>query len=139
MSVAPVPPVPAPVRAPQEPPAVKDPNFVLVVVESVPNPEGDGISHTKAFVDGKEAGKTDVGRKSEPRTLKLRLPPGNVPVRLEQWTLPDVGEWARLDDALQPRERFVRVEDGTVVRLELRFSEGEASNTLSVTRDNVSR
>ncbi len=70
-------PVPAPPArpAPQEPPEVKDPNFVLVVDESVPNPDDDGISFTKVFVDGKEAGKTAVGRKSEERALKLKLPP----------------------------------------------------------------
>jgi hypothetical protein len=129
-----VPPVPRALRAPQEPAEVKDPNFLLVVDESVPNPDDDGVSYTKIFVDGKETGKTSVGRKSEERTLKLKLPPGNVLVKLEQWILPPVGEWARLDDALQPRERFVRVEDGSIVRLELRFADGEASNTLTLSR-----
>lgn len=125
----------APVRrAPQEPPEVKDPNFILAVSETVPNPDDDGVSFTKVFVDGKEAGKTAVGRKSEERTLKLKLPPGNVPVRLEHWFLPAVGEWTRLDDSLQPRERFVRIEDGSIARLELRFSEDEASNTLTLSR-----
>ena len=127
-------PVPVAVQAPQEPLEVKDPDFVLVVSESVPNPDDDGISFTKVFVDGKEAGKTAVGRKSEERTLKLKLPAGNQPLRLEQWVLPSVGEWVRVDDALQPRERFVRIEDGTIARLELRFSEGEASNTLTLSR-----
>jgi hypothetical protein len=122
-------------RAAAEPPEVKDPNFILAVSETVPNPDDDGISFTKVFVDGKEAGKTSVGRKAEERTLKLKLPAGNQPVRLEQWVLPGVGEWTRLDDALQPRERFVRIEDGTVARLELRFADGEASNTLTVTRE----
>lgn len=126
-------PAPSAPRAP-EPAEVKDPNFILVVDESVPNPDDDGVSFTKVFVDGKEAGKTAVGRKSEERTLKLKLPPGNAPVRLEHWVLPGVGEWTRVDDALQPRERFVRVEDGSIVRLELRFSNDEASNTLTVLR-----
>jgi hypothetical protein len=132
-------PVPAARRAPQEPPDVKDPNFILVVSESVPNPDDDGISFTKVFVDGKEAGKTAVGRKSEERTLRLKLPPGNMPMRLEHWVLPGVGEWTRIDDSLQPRERFVRVEDGSVVRLELRFAENEASNTLTLSRESAAR
>ena len=127
-------PVPPALRAPQEPTEVKDPNFALVVSESVPNPGDDGISFTKVFADGKEVGRTAVGRKSEERTLKLKLPAGNQAVRLEQWVLPGVGEWARVDDALQPRERFVRVEDGTIARLELRFAEGEAANTLTLSR-----
>jgi hypothetical protein len=132
-------PVPTALRAPAEPAEVKDPNFILVVTQSVPNPDDDGISFTKVFVDGKEAGKTAVGRKSEERTLKLKLPAGNQPLRLEQWDLPAVGEWARVDDALQPRERFVRVEDGTIVRLELHFSDGEAANTLALSREAAPR
>lgn len=132
-------PVPPSRRAPQEPPEVKDPNFILVLTESVPNPDDDGVSFTKVFVDGKEAGKTAVGRKSEQRTLKLKLPAGNQPLRLEHWILPAVGEWTRLDDAQQPRERFVRIEDGTIARLELRYSEGEASNTLTLSRQPAGR
>ncbi|MFI5360757.1 MAG: hypothetical protein ACHQ49_02205 [Elusimicrobiota bacterium] len=141
-SIPPIPPVlPVPIarRAPQEPLEVKDPNFVLVVSESVPNPDADGISFTKVFVDNQEVGKTAVGRKSEERTLNLKLPVGNAPVRLEQWVLPDVGEWTRVDDALQPRERFVRVEDGTIVRLELHFTDGEGSNALTLSRAAVAR
>ncbi len=118
----------------EPPPEVKDPNLILVVSETVPNPDDDGISYTKVFVDGKEAGKTGVGRKADEHVLKLKLPPGNQPIRLEHWVLPGVGEWTRLDDSLQPRERFVRFEDGTIVRLELRFTEGEATNTLTLSR-----
>jgi hypothetical protein len=131
----PVAPVPAAVIAPARPAEVKDPNFILVVSETVPNPDEDGISFTKVFVDGQEAGRTAVGRKSEERTLKLKLSLGNQPLRLEQWVLPAVGEWTRVDDALQPRERFVRIEDGTIARLELRFTDGEATNTLSLSRE----
>lgn len=127
------------VPAAQEPPEVKDPNFVLVVTESVPNPDDDGVSFTKVFMDGREAGKTGVGRKSEEHTLKLKLPVGNQPMRLEHWTLPPVGEWTRLDDALQPRERFVRIEPDSIARLQLRFSEGESSNTLTLSRENAPR
>ena len=118
-----------------EAPEVKDPNFVLVVTEAVPDPADDGISYTKVFVDGREAGRTEVGRKSEEHVLKLKLPAGNQPIRLEHWILPGVGDWARVDDAFQPRERFVRVEDGTIVRLELHFAEGEGSNTLALKRE----
>lgn len=116
---------------------MKDPNLILVVTESVPDPADDGVSFTKVFVDGQEAGKTGVGRKSEERALKLKLPDGNQPLRLEHWVLPPVGEWTRLEDARQPRERFVRIEAGTVVRLSLRFAEGEVSNTLTLSRENA--
>ena len=123
--------------APPPEPEVKDPNFILTVSEVVPDPALDGVSFTKVFVDGREAGATPVGPNSTERTLKLKLPAGNEPVRLEHWVLPPVGEWTRLDDSLQPRERFVRIEDGTIVRLDLRFSEGEASNSLSLTRESA--
>jgi len=132
-------PVPPPRRVEPAPAEVKDPNFILIVSESVPNPDDDGISFTKVFADGKEVGKTAVGRKAEERTLRLKLPVGNQPIRLEQWVLPGVGEWSRLADSLQPRERFARVEDGSIVRLELRFAEGEASNTLTVSREAAAR
>jgi hypothetical protein len=128
-------PVPPALRAPQEPAEVKDPNFMLVVSETVPNPDDDGISFTKVFVDGKEVGRTAVGRKSEERALKLKLSVGNQPLRLEQWVLPGVGEWVRVDDALQPRERFVRIEDGSIARLELRFTDGEGTNKLTLSRE----
>lgn len=133
--------MPEPPKKPlfEPPPEVKDPNFLLVVDETVPNPDDDGISYTKVFVDGQEAGKTAVGRKADEKTLKLKLAAGNRLVRLEQWVLPGVGEWRRLDDALQPRERFVRVEDGSIARLELRFAEGEASNTLTLSREPAPR
>jgi hypothetical protein len=113
---------------------VKDPNFVLVVTEAVPDPTDDGISYTKVFVDGREAGRTEVGRKSDEHVLKLKIPVGNQPIRLEQWILPGTGDWTRVDDAFQPRERFVRVEDGAVVRVELHFAEGDGSNTLGISR-----
>lgn len=129
--------VAAPAPAFEEPPEVKDPNFILTVEETVPNPDDDGVCFTKVFVDGKESGKTAVGRKSVSRSLKLKLPLGNHPVRLEQWLLPPVGEWAPLEEELQPRERFVRIEEGTIARLLLRFAEGESSNSLTFSREDA--
>jgi hypothetical protein len=122
-----------------ETPEVKDPDFILVVSEVVPDPSEDEVSYTKVFVDGREAGRTEVGPKSQEHVLKLKLPIGNQPIRLEQWVLPGVGDWTRLDDDAQPRERFVRIEDGSVVRLELRFAENESSNTLALTREPAAR
>jgi hypothetical protein len=132
-------PTPARWKAEPPPPEVKDPNFILVVSEAVPNVDKDGVSFTKVFVDGRELGKTAVAPRSEARTLKLKLPPGNQPVRLEQWILPGVGEWERAPDSAQPRERFVRIEEGSVARVELRFAEGEAAHSLSVSREAAPR
>ena len=113
---------------------VKDPNFELVVVEAVPNAADEGVSFTKIFVDGKESGKTAVGPRSQEKHARMKLAAGNQPVRLEHWFLPPIGEWTRLPDALQPRERFVRVEDGTIARLTLRYAP-DGAPTLQLTRD----
>src|SRR3954469_10448307 len=89
---------------------VKDPNFEAIIVEAVPNADDEGVSFTKIFVDGKEAGKTPVGPRARERRVRLKLAMGNQPLRLEHWFLPPVGEWTLLPQTLQPRERFVRVE-----------------------------
>ena len=125
----PKPPPPPPPVAVVE---VKDPNFEAVIVEAVPNADDEGVSFTKIFVDGKETGKTSVGPRSQEKRARLKLPAGNQPVRLEHWFLPPIGEWTRLPEARQPRERFVRIEDGTIARLTLRYDpDGVASLTLS--------
>lgn len=127
----------AEIPKPLPPPAVmvlevKDPNFEVVVVEAVPNADDEGVSFTMIFVDGKEAGKTAVGPRSQEKHARLKVPTGNQPVRLEHWFLPPVGEWTLLPEAQQPRERFVRVEDGTIARLTLRYDPaGRPSLTLS--------
>ncbi|MCM2303746.1 MAG: hypothetical protein NDJ72_03540 [Elusimicrobia bacterium] len=111
---------------------VKDPNFEVVVIEAVPNADDEGVSFTKIFVDGKEAGKTAVGPRSQEKHVRLKAPAGNQPVRLEHWLLPPIGEWTVLSEDRQPRERFVRIEDGTISRLTLRYApDGTASLALS--------
>lgn len=115
---------------------VKDPNFELVVVEAVPNADDEGVSFTKIFVDGKEAGKTPVGPRSQERRVRLKLEKGNQPLRLEHWYLPPVGEWTRLDDLRQPRERFVRVDDASIARLTLRYGT-DGAPALQLTREAV--
>lgn len=112
---------PPPPPAPMVVEEVKDPNFEAVVIEAVPNADEEGVSFTMVFVDGKFAGKTEVGPRSQEKRVKLKLAVGNQPVRLEQWFLPPVGEWTLLAEAHQPRERFIRIEDGTIARLTLRY------------------
>ncbi len=115
---------------------VANPNFEAVVVEAVPNADDEGVSFTKVFVDGKEAGHTAVGPRSQEKHARLKLPAGNQPVRLEHWLLPPIGEWTRMSDALQPRERFVRIEDGTIARLSLRYGPG-GPPTLALSREST--
>jgi len=113
---------------------VKDPNFEVVVVEAVPNADDEGVSFTKIFVDGKESGKTAVGPRSQEKRARLKLPAGNQPVRLEHWFLPPIGEWTLMPEALQPRERFVRIEEGTIARLTLRYGPS-GPPTLAISRE----
>lgn len=113
---------------------VKDPNFEAVVIEAVPNADDEGVSFTKIFVDGKESGKTAVGPRSQEKHVRLKLPAGNLPVRLEHWFLPPVGEWTLMPEALQPRERFVRIEEGTIARLTLRYGPG-GPPAISISRE----
>lgn len=132
-SAGPAEPAGAPVPAP--PPEVADPNFELIVSEIVPGPEQDGLSYTAVYVDGQEAGKTAGSRRSEEKRLRLKLPAGNQPVRLEHWVQDASGAWTKLEDSRQPRERFVRVDPATIARLTLRFSAGAGSHTLTLSRD----
>ncbi len=113
---------------------VRDPNFEAVVLEAVPNAEDEGVTFTKIFVDGKEAGATAVGPRSQEKRVRLKLPAGNQPVRLEHWFLPPVGEWTRLPDDRQPRERFVRIVDGEIARLILRYGP-DGAPSLSVSHE----
>jgi hypothetical protein len=119
--------------APPPPPVVEKANFELVVAEVVPTAEDEGVSQTALFVEGAPAGRTEAGPRSAERRLRLRLPPGNHLIRLEHWELPPVGEWTRLPDSRQPRERFVRVEDGALSRLTLRY-DAEGRPALSFER-----
>ncbi|MDP3541173.1 MAG: hypothetical protein Q8T11_01745 [Elusimicrobiota bacterium] len=127
-------PPPRPVAAPE----VKDPNFEVVVIETVPNADDEGVTFTKVFVDGKEEGKTAVGPRSQEKRVRLKVPAGNQPVRLEHWLLPPIGEWTRLPDAQQPRERFVRIEDGTIAQVTLRYGPN-GSPSLAISREPVAR
>ena len=127
----PKPPPPPPLVAIVE---VKDPNFEVIVIEAVPNADDEGVSFTKVFVDGKESGKTAVGPRSQEKHARLKLFVGNQPVRLEHWFLPPIGEWTLVPGALQPRERFVRIEEGTIARLTLRYPP-EGPPSLSINRE----
>jgi len=117
---------------------VKNPNFEAVVIETVPNAEDEGVTFTKVFIDGKEAGATAVGPRSREKRVRLKLPAGNRPVRLEQWFLPPIGEWTLLPDERQPRERFVRIEDGTIAQVTLRYG-ADGAPSLALSRESIAR
>jgi hypothetical protein len=124
------PPAPPPVAETE----VKDPNFEAVVIETVPNAEDEGVTFTKVFIDGQEAGLTPVGPRSREKRVRLKVPAGNRPVRLEHWFLPPIGEWTRLPDEQQPRERFVRIEDGTIAQVTLRYG-SDGAPSLAISRE----
>jgi hypothetical protein len=131
-------PAPLPPPPPVAVVEVKDPNFEAVVIEAVPNADDEGVSFTKIFIDGKEEGQTAVGPRSQEKHVRLKVPAGNQPVRLEHWFLPPIGEWTLLPESRQPRERFVRVEDGTIARLTLRYGP-DGVPTLALSREAASK
>ena len=96
-------------------------NFQLVVNETVLDPTEEGASYTAVFVDGAQAGRTAPGARGAEKRLLLKLAPGNRLLRLDHRLLPPVGEWAPAPADRQPRERFVRVEEGFVTRAFLRL------------------
>lgn len=86
----------------------------------IERPELDGLSYAVVFVAGREAGRTAAAPRSRAKSWEGNVEPGNRPLRVEVWVLPGLGEWERLGDDEQPRERFVRVEAGARTLVELR-------------------
>jgi hypothetical protein len=124
-----------PAQAPVVPFVVPpDANVELVVTEAVSGPEQDTASYTKIFIGGRLAGQTPVAPRSQERRWADRVPAGNHLIRLEQWYLPNVGDWGMLDPQLQPPERFVRVEEGGRTSIQLKFLDGARRHQLSVSR-----
>lgn len=120
--------------APKGGPKIPD-NFEVMTYEVVDNPEGEGVSHLKIFVDGAEAGQTAAGPKSSEKIWQGRLAPGNRLIRLEYWVLPGFGDWERLGADFQPRERFMRVEEGFKTKVAVKFSEKGRKNQIQLTRE----
>jgi hypothetical protein len=100
---------------------VSDADFQLLVDETVLDPAQEGLSYTLVYVDGVETGRTAQGPRGAQKRLLLKLAPGNRLLHLEQYFCPPGGEFAPVSPDRQPRERFVRVEDGFVTRAFLRF------------------
>lgn len=121
---------PAPEPAPPAAPSVSpdEASFQLLVHETVVDPTQEGRSYTVAFVDGSEAGRTRAGPQGSEKRLLLALAPGNRLLRLEHWLERAPEEWAL--SSRQPRERFVRVEDGFVTRVFLRYPAAGAPELL---------
>lgn len=126
--------VPAP-EIPAPPPIPKDANVVLTVSEAVPGPDQDTAAYVKVFVDGKEAGQTAIGPKSQDKQWGAALEPGNHLFRFELWTLPLPGEWSPLSVQWQPPERFIRVMPGARTLIFLKFQDGGRRHTLKLLGD----
>ncbi|MEK9144244.1 MAG: hypothetical protein AAB339_01390, partial [Elusimicrobiota bacterium] len=129
-------PPPAPGVLPTPPlPVPEDADFVLAVVDSISSSEEDILSQTKAFMDGKPIGETHIGPKSAEKRWGMRLEPGNHLFRFEQWVFTPPAAWGPLDPAWQPRERFIRIEEGSRAVLTLRFSEGGRRHIVQFARE----
>ncbi|MBI5624447.1 MAG: hypothetical protein HY924_11770 [Elusimicrobia bacterium] len=121
--------------APEPPKAVAEVNFELTAVEVVESAEEDAVGLVKVFVDNELAGQTQAGPRSSERRWLGALAPGNRLLRLEQWAAGPTGDPQLLPEELQPRERFVRVEEGFRTRVLVRFTDGGRKSTIQVSRD----
>lgn len=101
---------PTGVAPPASPPAA---NLELRIVEVIERADLDGLSYAKVHVGGEPRGQTEIAPRSREKRWSGRVAPGNHPVRVELWVLPGTADWRRLPDDAQPRERFVRVEEGS--------------------------
>ena len=83
-------------EAPPPPPPVAvievlNPNFEAVVIEAVPNADDEGVSFTKIFVDGTEAGTTSVGFSTSRRPRRIF---GGYPDRPSRRNTSRFGTWS---------------------------------------------
>jgi hypothetical protein len=117
------------------PKAVADANFELTAVEVVENAAEDGVGFVKVFVDGELSGQTQAGPRSSERRWQGRLPAGNRLLRFESWFAGPAGEPEPLAEEFQPRERFVRVEEGFRTKVQLKFSDGGRKSSLQASRE----
>ena len=117
-------PAPPPLPAPPAAAPAAPPNLEVLLSEVIERADEDGLSYAKVFIDGAPAGRTDTAPRSREKRWEGRVEPGNHPVRLELWVLPDLGEWRLLPDGAQPRERFVRIAEGETARLGVRRDAG---------------
>lgn len=118
-----------------EPAPAEPPNFELISLDVVDSPESDALSLVRVFSGGKLLGQTETAPLSTPRRWAGRLSAGNLPLRFERWTLPGTGPWVRADDDFQPRERFYRVADGKLTRVQLKFFDSGRRYALEVLKD----
>ncbi|MBI5882586.1 MAG: hypothetical protein HZB91_05730 [Elusimicrobia bacterium] len=117
------------------PKAVVDANFELTASEVVESAEADTVGFVKVFVDNELAGQTQAGPRSSERRWQGKLAPGNRLLRFEAWNMSPAGEPEAAAEEFQPRERFVRVEEGFRTKVLLKFSDGGRKNSLQASRE----
>lgn len=116
------------------PPPPADPNFQVRVREVVDTSADDTTSYALAFIDGVEAGRTPAGPRSEEKSWSAVLPEGNHLMRFEVWDSTDGVSGVARPQALQPRERFIRVLPGQMTEVRLRFFDRKRRHDFEITR-----
>ena len=115
--------------------APPDPNASVAVYEVVEKPEDEAAAFLKVYVDGELAGQTATGPKSQEKSWNGRLAPGNRLFKLEYWTLAGLSDWKRLEDDFQPRERFIRLEEGAKTKILIKFFDQGRKNAVTTARE----
>lgn len=121
------------------PPAAPDANLTVTAYEVVEKPEDEGTAYLKVYVDGAAAGQTATGPRSQEKKWEGAVPAGNHPVRFEYWVMTSTSDFSRLADDHQPRERFLRVEDGMRTKVEVKFYDQARKNAVTTAKEPMGR
>jgi len=111
------------------------PNFELSSYEVVEKEESDALAMVRVFVGGSLAGQTETAPLSKEKRWTGRLQPGNRPLRFERWVLRGTGPWAKAEDDFQPRERFYRIDDRSLIVVQLKFFDSGRQYVIQTTRE----
>ncbi|MBI5244382.1 MAG: hypothetical protein HY922_12000 [Elusimicrobia bacterium] len=122
-------------EAPAEPPA----NFELSAYDVVESSEAEALSIVLVFVGGRLSGQTEAGLLSKEKRWAARLPAGNQPFRFERWVLPGTGDWIKAGDEFQPRERFYRVHDKSLTKVQLKFFDSGRRYAAQISREDLTQ
>lgn len=123
--------------APEPPgePAAAQANLEVRLLESVPSPEKEGISSLWIYVSGEKAGATEAGLMSVEKTWRGFLAPGNYPMRFVRWRMSSDDTWARDPEEDGLAQRFIRIEEGMLTTLRIRYHDPKERPELRIQRE----
>lgn len=110
------------------------PSIIVEVYEVVTSREKEAITCTWIYAGGRLAGKTTAALKSVKKRWEGRLEAGNHPLRFQRWRLVDDHTWMPDRGERQPRERFVRVQEGLQTLVRIKYYDGGRKHDIQIER-----